>query len=220
MLDSSGNQRNEPGVTYVIDSSRNPVMVVDASGAKPSLKDIFRSKERYIEFLENKIDTDLGFYFWKKYIASAFWAQLSMPMNLTITLLTALTTAQATSNNNLLPTEVYVNISIATLIVTVLNTFFSPHSQMTKNIEIMKRWNALGAKFEETYYSEKKYDDIERSITDYKEIQWDVNDLRQLEGPDTTNFLTDLIHVVSACFCLKKYEKWLDNDKLIMNKYV
>ena len=35
---------------------------------------IFIDKQVYLKFLENKIDGDIGFYFWKKYIAAAFWA--------------------------------------------------------------------------------------------------------------------------------------------------
>jgi hypothetical protein len=186
---------------------------VDASGAIINQNEsIFKQKNKYIEFLENKLDTDLGFYFWKKYIA-----QISMPVNLTITLLTALTTAQATSPD-LLPHNVYVNISIATLLITVLNTFFTPHSQMTKNIEIMKKWNEMGAQFEEAYYSQTKYDDVEGAITSYKNIQKEMNDLRQLEGPETMNFLTDLIHLVAKLTCLRNHEKWLDNDRTIMNQ--
>jgi hypothetical protein len=131
--------------------------------------------------------------------------------------LTALTTAQATSSN-LLPENVYVNISIATLLITVLNTFFSPHTQLNKNIELMKKWDEVGAQFEEVYYSQDKYDNIDRAIVAYKEVQKEMNDLRQSEGPDTTNFLTDLIHLIASLSCLRNHQKWLDGDKLIIAK--
>ena len=41
------------------------------------------SKNRF----EKKLNTDLGFYFWKFYISSAFWANIVTPMNLIITFL-------------------------------------------------------------------------------------------------------------------------------------
>jgi len=53
----------------------------------------------YIKLLEKKIDEDLGYNYYKKYIAASFWAQISLPINLVITFITAITTAQATSEN-------------------------------------------------------------------------------------------------------------------------
>ena len=96
-----------------------------------------KRNDEYVVFLENKLDTDIGYFYWKKYIASAFWAQISMPINLIITLMTAITTAGQANSPNLLPKEVYVKISIVTLLITVLNTFFRPHEQMTNNIDIV-----------------------------------------------------------------------------------
>jgi hypothetical protein len=53
-------------------------------------KNYLISDENFLDFLESKIDNDLGYYFWKKYIAAAFWAQISTPLNLMITIMTAL----------------------------------------------------------------------------------------------------------------------------------
>lgn len=47
--------------------------------------------------VEDNLDKLLGFYYWKRYIAAAFWSNLSTPINLAITLMTAMTTAQATT---------------------------------------------------------------------------------------------------------------------------
>jgi hypothetical protein len=177
-------------------------------------------KTSYVQFLENKLDIDIGFYFWKKYIASAVWSNISTPINLIITLLTALTTAQTTSKN-IISDNLAVDISITTLIITVINTFFRPHYQMTQNIECMKKWMTLGNDFEEIYYSEEKYTNTNLSIEDiidkYRDLQTRVNQLKETEGPDTTNFFTDLIHIISNLTCLKKYQKWLDMNKQIMN---
>ena len=49
--------------------------------------------------VEDNLDKLLGFYYWKRYIASAFWSNISTPINLAITLMTAMTTAQATTLN-------------------------------------------------------------------------------------------------------------------------
>ena len=180
---------------------------------------IFIDKQVYLKFLENKIDGDIGFYFWKKYIAAAFWAQISMPMNLTITILTALTTAQATSPD-LLPESTFFKISVATLLITVLNTFFTPQKQLNKQSEIMNKWNEMGTKFEEIYYSLDKMNEskIFEVIEKYRKLQESINEIRQTEGPDTINFVTDLIHLISLKSCLLKHNKWLSYDRKLRKK--
>ena len=45
----------------------------------------------------------------------------------------------------------------------------------------------------------------------YKKLQSDMNELRKMDGPDTTNFVTDLIHYVSTKCCLRNIY-WLDED--------
>jgi hypothetical protein len=188
--------------------------IITIPGAMPA-------KLRILLFLKGKLDRDLGFFYWKKYIAAAFWSQLATPINLMITLLTALTTAQATSPD-LLSHSLYVNISIATLVITTLNTFFRPHTKMIENAETMKKWNELGLEFEKIYYSDTENNSISRDncetmILKFTNLQERINDLRKEEGPSSTNFLTDLIHVICIYTCLRKYQRWLDNDRHIMN---
>jgi len=67
--------------------------------------------EDQLRTIENKLDKEIGFYYWKRYIASAFWSNISTPINLSITLLTAITTGQATTEQ-LLPQNIYVNLSM------------------------------------------------------------------------------------------------------------
>ena len=54
--------------------------------------------DQYKEII-GAINQDIGFSWWKRYIAAAFWANISTPLNLGITLLTAITTGQAASQN-------------------------------------------------------------------------------------------------------------------------
>jgi len=182
-------------------------------------KNYLISDENFLDFLESKIDNDLGYYFWKKYIAAAFWAQISTPLNLMITIMTALTTAQSTSSGFLSP-EVYRDISVATLLFTVINTFFTPLAQLNKSVEIVKKWNALGMNFEEIFYSVNKYENINEYIEKYKALQTEINVLRDSEGPDSINFVTDLIHTISVCSCLRGYDKWLSNDRMLMRRKI
>lgn len=178
--------------------------------------DISNNKD-FVIFMESKLDIDIGYYYWKKYIASAFWSNISTPINLIITLLTAVTTAQ-TASSNIVSEKTSINLSITALIITALNTFFRPHTKMSSSIELMKKWVELGNDFEELYYTEHKYSTKSDFIIEkYKELQLRSNTLKESEGPDTMNWLTDLIHFISKKSCIKKYQRWLDTNKQIMN---
>lgn len=166
--------------------------------------------------LEKRINKDIGFHFWNKYVSSAFWSNISLPINLSITMLTALSTGQATTEN-LLPRNIYVNISIATLIVSTLNTYFRPHIQMGKNIEMMNKWNVLGCEFEDIYYSEKtaSFEQIDECIEKYEKLLIKINDLKKTENLETQNFITDIIYLVlrSGQCCLRNRRSWLPGDE-------
>ena len=76
--------------------------------------------------IKKKLNTDLGFYYWKYYIAGAFWSNIATPINLSITILSAIVSAQA-NTENLISTNLYKDLSIALLLLSTLNTFiFKP----------------------------------------------------------------------------------------------
>lgn len=169
-------------------------------------------------FIERKLDREIGYNFWKKYVASAFWSQVSTPINLTITFLTAITTAQA-NTHDLISQSVYAQLAIISLIITTLNTFFRPHTQYATTTEYLSKWNDLGVQFEKEYYSRKNtVTEVEARVTAYKTLHDNVNNLRKAEGANTVNFLTDLIFYISYRTCIRNYKKWLDMDKKVENE--
>ena len=171
----------------------------------------------YTEEIETKINIEIGYRFWKKYVNAAFWSYISLPINLSITMLTALSTGQATTNN-LLPQTLYVNISLATLIISVLNTYFRPYVQMNQNIEYMNKWSVLGCKYEAIYYSEKETQEhLDERLSKYEELLKEINDLKKQEILESQNFLTDSIHLgLRSCVCcLKNKTSWLSLDKTL-----
>ena len=196
-------------------------VVLAVTEAEPNLSPRTTSEVQYVEFLENKLNEDIGWYYWKKYIAAAFWSQISMPMNLVITLITALTTAQANAPN-LLPEQIYKNLTYVSLILTVLNTFFRPHEKLQNNIKYMKEWNSLGIAFEKIYYSDinnsskqivrQSRENMLRLASEYNKLQDSANALRQKEGPDMMNFVTDLLFIVSYYSCLRNNRHWLERE--------
>jgi hypothetical protein len=163
-------------------------------------------------FIERKLDREIGYNYWKKYVASAFWSQISTPINLTITFLTAITTAQA-NTQDLISQSVYSQLAIISLIITTLNTFFRPHTQYATTTEYMSKWNDIGVQFEKEYYSRKfTQKEIEARVVEYKKLLDSVNNLRKAEGGNTVNFITDLIFYIAFHTCIRKYKKWLDMD--------
>lgn len=164
-------------------------------------------------FVERKLDREIGYNFWKKYVASAFWSQISTPINLTITFLTAITTAQA-QTDSLIPQNLYSQLAIVSLIITTLNTFFRPHTQYATTTEYLSKWNDLGVQFEKEYYSRKTlYNEIQERTVAYKKLHDEVNNLRKAEGANTVNFITDLLFYICYRTCIRKYKKWLDMDQ-------
>lgn len=209
-----------------------PVAPAEETRAPPVQQVTPRTAEAqivYVDFLENKLNSDIGWFYWKKYVAAAFWAQVSMPINLAITLMTALTTAQANAPN-LLPDQIYKNLTYVVLVLTVLNTFFRPHEKLQNNVKYMKEWGAIGIAFEKIYYSDIQNSaagavggamtrsgaqasaNAARLAAEYGKLQDAANALRQKEGPDMINFFTDLIHIICYYTCMRKYRRWLDKD--------
>jgi hypothetical protein len=167
-------------------------------------------------FAKKKLDKEIGYHYWKRHVASVFWSQVSTPINLTITMLTAITTAQL-QTNSFISSDIGSYLAIVSLILTTLNTFFRPHTQYATNTEFLAKWRNLGVKFEDEYYNNM----IEgRALKDYRGrferlqvIQKEVNELRQADVTNNVNILTDLILYISLLTCLRNKKKWLDRDK-------
>lgn len=169
-------------------------------------------------FLKKKLDKEIGYNYWKKYVASVFWSQISTPINLTITMLTAVTTAQI-QTNDLISQSISGNLAIVSLILATLNTFFRPHTQYATNTEFLAKWRNIGVKFEDEYYNnmieKKQLQDYRKRLESLRLIQKEVNELRQAEGTNTINFLTDFIFFIAFISCLRNKRNWLDRDKAV-----
>ncbi len=169
--------------------------------------------KKNIRKIENFLQGKIGFYWWKKYIAGAFWSNIATPVNLSITLITAFTTGQAVTNS-LLDNTTYSYLSVAALIISTLNTFFSPHNQMMDNISEMKKWNEFGGRFMNIYNDtdeNMKQDVFTRKLyklKEYRLLQKEINEFISQSNVNQ-NFATDLIHIIARYTCLKGREGWL-----------
>ena len=156
--------------------------------------------------IKEKLDKDIGFYFWKYYIAGAFWSNIATPINLCITIMSALVSAQANSDD-LLPLNIYKDISIGLLLLSTLNTFLRPHLEMNSNIEMKNKFDEFGTKFDEICYSN---DDEITKNKKYQILSNELNKMRIHESPVSQNYLTDLIHIISTLTCLRNKDRWSD----------
>ena len=199
------------------DTSGIDLHIAMEAAANTSLISTGPKTAKYMAILEKKLNTDIGFYYWKKYTAAAFWSQISMPVNLSITLLSGLTTAQANSSS-VLPSELYARVTIAMLLLTTINTFFRPHAQMTANLEALQKWNAIGMEFEMVYYSDldNDYSDgkpLETAIEQYQAVQKRIHEQRASEGLAITNFFTDLLFILAYYSCCRRHRKWIEKER-------
>lgn len=156
--------------------------------------------------LKEKIDKDLGFYYWKYYIAGAFWSNIATPINLTITILSALVSGQA-NTDSLLSVKLYKNLSIALLLLSTVNTFLRPHIQMNENVQMKKKYDAIGSEFEKIVFSNISEN---QKIKNYELIAEKIDQLRINDTPVSQNYLTDLIHIICRNTCLIEKNLWLN----------
>jgi len=183
-----------------------------------SAEEINKNKFEKLYILRHKLDKEIGYNYWKKYVASAFWSQVSTPINLTITFLTAITTAQS-QTQSFLSQNIYSQIAITSLIITTLNTFFRPHTQYAANTEYLSKWKEQDIEFEKEFFNRIEDETTEiyqTKIEKYQALQEKVDVLRKSEGTDMVNFLTDFIFLICYSTCLRKYRRWLDVDRRII----
>tara|TARA_Y100000389_G_C17345680_1_gene455718 strand:- start:404 stop:1045 length:642 start_codon:yes stop_codon:yes gene_type:complete len=174
----------------------------------------FQNYKRQYRDICLKINKDIGFYWWKKYVSSAFWGNVSTPLNLAITLITALTTGQVATEQSsdegtFLSKELNFRLSIAALIISTLNTFFRPHTQMVSHLDVMKQWGEYGARFERVFYKEGRgLSVLKEKVTECHQLYADINTYK-MSQPYNNNFLTDIIHLIARCVCLKNTDQWI-----------
>lgn len=154
----------------------------------------------------DKLNFDIGYNFWKCYVYCAFWSNIATPLNLTITILTALTTGQS-ATNKLISESTNTNLGIAALFISIFNTFFRPTQQLNDNTQVKNQWIELGTKFEEIYYN--KVYNIEEKKVKLNQLQSLFKENNQLKRLDNANYFIDLLFIIAEYFCIKHNIYWI-----------
>lgn len=108
-------------------------------------------KETWMYF--RKVNRDIGRGWTKNYLLGAMWSNVNTPLNLTITLLSALTTGEV-ATTQLLSTSTMLTLSVTTLLLSTVNTFFTPERRVAQCSENARRWARHGATLEELHLEE------------------------------------------------------------------
>lgn len=184
---------------------------IEMSKLKETTVAVEQDKELFAEMdvLEEDINKVIGFSWWKRYVAGAFWSNIATPLNFSLSILTLITTGEAITRN-LLSTSVYSSLSLAALFVSLVNSFFAPHRRMTENVHTMNDWRAFGNRFEAIYYSANRTpEDRERRIEAYRVLLIEIKEYTK-DMPDQQNFLTDCIHLLVRVCCFGNQDKWIE----------
>ena len=160
-------------------------------------------EEEISEYI-SKLNNDVGYYWWQRYIYSAFWSNISTPINLCILLLTSLTTGQSISQN-LISQDITSNLGILALIVSLCNTFFKPYEQLTSNQKILNNWANIGNKLDEIYYDEAF--SLEEKKVMLKNLEDLFKEMLSLKRNNDNNYFIDLIYLIIRVLCVHK-PKW------------
>jgi hypothetical protein len=173
------------------------------------------NKVEYIKLLQHRLSKVIGWRYWKKYISASFWANISTPINLTLTLTSTIISAQ-TSTGTFIDQKTAIILSFIAVLLSTVNTFFKPLTNMNKSIVEMNHIYAFGNRFEKIYYDKHETEEqLETRINEYKQLLFEINEYASKVSPDDQNFVTDLIHLIVRSTCLKDKEDWLSflNEK-------
>jgi hypothetical protein len=158
--------------------------------------------------LENKLDQICGFNFWKTYSAAAFFSNLSSPINLSITIFTALSTTFSSTSygSSFISSDVNQKLNIVTFLLSIINSFYQPQKQLNELNEYLAKWIDYGNNFEEIIYSNLKE---EEKIEEYKKLLAEVNDLIKDQSIKKRNFLTDFLYTTVKYFFMNSNDRWM-----------
>jgi hypothetical protein len=158
--------------------------------------------------LEDKLDKMLGFYYWRTYWSTSLWANLATPLNLGITIFTALMTAHSSSSSSFISDDLNMKINISTFFISIINTFFAPQKQFNELNEYLSKWSDLGNTFEKIIFSDS---DPVAKITDYISILDSANALHKEQFTKHRNFVTDFLHIIIRILFMNSNDRWMNS---------
>jgi len=163
-----------------------------------------------IEELKEYLNSWIGFYYWETYYTTWFWTNISMPINLSLTLSTALIAAQASSTGNLLSEHDYMILSFTTMILTTVNSYFKPQIKSMDSNAVLIKWIDLGYKLDDLAFDIKT---VEDQYIEYKKLFSDVSKQASTQAGNK-NFLTSWWHYALRKWYGPESENWISSKPI------
>jgi len=162
--------------------------------------------ETKTEELKNYLDKWIGFYYNQTYYCGWFWTNVATPINLALTILTAMNAAQS-STQSFIPEGVYTILSFTTMILTTLNSYFRPNVRSIDANTRLVKWIGLGHRLEYLVFDvmEPGKDKFEA----YKKLLVDMDDFVCVQAAQERNFITDWWHSLMRWHNGEDSELWL-----------
>ena len=161
--------------------------------------------------LQENLNLRIGKERWKKYISSVFWYYISMPINFTITLFTALSSGQVGTNTNFLSQSALFAILFTCFILSTINTFFKLKETTEENYKISQKFDEFAIDFEDIYFTPiKSNEDVYRRLINYKKLQHEINQYCRQTKIDNVNYLTEVIYSCCKAMCFRTRVKLIN----------
>ena len=161
--------------------------------------------ENEVNRLKDHLSYRIGFNYNRTWHCASFWTNVSTPINLSLTLLTALLAADASSTGTLIDSHQYMILSFTTMILTTINSYFKPHIKSTDVNDTLTKWIEQGHKLETLEFADIE---LKQKYESYVELLKESNVLIKTQASKDRNFLTDWFHAVMIWYRGDEKEKW------------
>ena len=179
---------------------------VDLGRIRLEHKEVEHATDAHLEstHFEHELNRIIGVRWWKPYISSIWWSNVTTPLNIGMSIMSLVAAGQVSLNSFVSP-GIATTLSFSVFVVSLVNTFFTPHSRIVESAEQMEEWKKFGILFEKVYYSSKQTDeDVQRRLAEYRQLMMAI---RERMSSDRSLFTDALYSVVS---CVKKVDRWIE----------
>ena len=161
--------------------------------------------------LQENLNLRIGRERWKKYISTMFWYYVTMPINFTITLFTALSSGQVGTNADFLSETTLFAILFTSFLLSTINTFFKLKETTEANYQISQQFEQFAIQFQDIYFTPiKSNEDVYSRLTKYKKLQYDINEYCMQTKLDHINYLTEIIYSCCKAMCFRSRDKLIN----------
>lgn len=203
---------NEQPSKLIDDTNANNAININAININDTTKINNISQEFGIMItLQENLNLRIGRERWKKYISTMFWYYVTMPINFTITLFTALSSGQVGTNANFLSETTLFAILFTSFLLSTINTFFKLKETTEANYQISQKFEQFAIQFQEIYFTPiKTNNDIYSRLIKYKKLQYDINEYCMNTKLDNINYLTEIIYSCCKAMCFRSRDKLIN----------